>query len=428
MGKSSPGIPRTMEQKVTLVTTVKNEEESIIGFLDSVMKQTKMPNEVIIVDGGSTDKTIEKCQMSPLKYSGQANVKCQMLDKMKIIRKRGNRSVGRNTAIKASSHSIIAVTDAGCILDPRWLERIIAPFKDRKIDVVAGFYKGKAETVFQKCVVPYALVMPDKVNPNTFLPATRSLAFRKSVWKKVGGFNKTYSHNEDYVFARELKRINARIFFKKNAIVNWIPRKNLSEFYVMCKRFAYGDAEAGIYRPKVIFILARYLTGLGFLGYILISGNYSIFYILYSIFFFYLLWSILKNYKYVNDTKAIYILPTLQITSDLAVLIGTVAGFLTHFNKVWEKWAIKVTRKIKPHEHFKILSISLFISVLLFTITAMLFSLHFPMPKTTAINWYTIHKYPKQMDYFYFEFGFLFITLATIGLWYIFICFKIKKS
>jgi glycosyltransferase involved in cell wall biosynthesis len=48
--------------KVSLVTTVLNEEKTIEKFLDSVISQTRKPEEVVIVDGGSTDETLEKVQ------------------------------------------------------------------------------------------------------------------------------------------------------------------------------------------------------------------------------------------------------------------------------------------------------------------------------------------------------------------------------
>ena len=37
----------------------------------------------------------------------------------------------------------------------------------------------------------------------------------------------------------------------------------------------------------------------------------------------------LKNYKYVKDIRAIFYLPLIQITSDVAVILGTINGLLT---------------------------------------------------------------------------------------------------
>ena len=59
MGQNSGQIFKTLGNVMTtLITTVLNEEETIGDFLKSLSSQTKLPDEIIIVDGGSTDKTL----------------------------------------------------------------------------------------------------------------------------------------------------------------------------------------------------------------------------------------------------------------------------------------------------------------------------------------------------------------------------------
>ncbi len=303
--------------KISFVTTVYNEEKTIGALLDSLFKQTIMPDEVVIVDGGSSDRTV-------------ANIKYQK-SRSKILIKKGNRAVGRNEAIKNSGNEIIVCSDAGCVLDKNWVKNIIEPFNDPKVDVVAGYYKGNAKTIFEKCLIPYVLVMPDKVDENNFLPATRSMAFKKSVWKKVGGFDEKFSNNEDYVFAKSLKKINANIVFEKEAIVYWMPRDNLLDAFAMFYRFAKGDSESRIFRPKVILIFLRYIIVLSVLFLFIILKSYLMLNSLYLMFFAYLFWSIIKNYKYVKDIRAIFFLALVQIISDIAVICGTIEGFISFY-------------------------------------------------------------------------------------------------
>ena len=115
--------------KVSLITTVLNEENSIEKFLKSVIQQTKKPNEFIIVDGGSTDNTYEIIKKYAKKYNW-----------IKVFRVNGaSVGMGRNIAIQKARNKIIACTDAGCILDRKWLEKITKPFqKNKGIDVVVG--------------------------------------------------------------------------------------------------------------------------------------------------------------------------------------------------------------------------------------------------------------------------------------------------
>ncbi len=307
--------------KLSLITTVLNEQETIIKFLESVFAQTKLPDEIIIVDGGSTDNTLS--EISKFKFPQRENN-----PNIKILFKKGNRSIGRNEAVKNAKGEIILVSDAGCVLDKDWVKKIIKPFKNKKVDVVAGYYKGKAESLFQRALIPYVLVMPDKVDKNNFLPATRSMAFKKSVWEKAGGFDEKLSHNEDYAFANKLKEINAKIVFEKDAIVNWIPRENLKKAFVMFFRFALGDAQANIFRDKVIFIFLRYIFALYLILLSFIEHSIYLYGFIFFCFLLYIAWSIWKNYRYAANPKAIFYLPLLQFTSDFAVIIGTILGFV----------------------------------------------------------------------------------------------------
>lgn len=298
--------------KVSFISTVYNEEASIDDLLKSLLIQSKVPDEAIIVDGGSSDRTVAKIK----NYSG----------KIKILIKKGNRAVGRNEAIKNSSSEIIVCSDSGCILDKNWVKNITEPFKNSKVDVVAGYYRGYAKTTFQKCLVPYVLVMPDKVDKNKFLPATRSMALRKSVWKKVGEFPENFSNNEDYVFAKRLKEVNANIVFERKAIVYWTPRDNPIDAFVMFYRFAKGDSESHVFRPRVILIFLRYIVFFVLLFLFFLLKSSLILNLLSFILFSYILWSIIKNYKYVNDVRAVFFLPLMQFTSDIAVILGTIIG------------------------------------------------------------------------------------------------------
>lgn len=360
--------------KISFITTVFNEEKTIEKFLHSLIIQTKQPDEIIIVDGDSKDKT----------FSIISNVKYPISNvKLKVYKKRGNRSVGRNEAIKKATGDIIVCSDSGNVLDKKWIENITKPFglaqgkPFKNVDVVAGYYKGLAKNVFQKCLIPFVLVMPDKVDPDTFLPATRSVAFTKSIWKKAGGFNKKYAHNEDYVFAHTLRKIGAKIVFAKDAVVNWIPRSSYKEAFVMFFRFALGDAEAGIWRTNVLLLFARYFVGFYFLFLSLLYRSFAPITIIAFAFILYIFWAIKKNYRYVQNKEAYTILPFIQVTADAAVLSGTIVGLV---------------KKITHINYFSYIKNNKFLFFILFIyVSSMLVILRSGIPNQN-------HPYPYNMD------------------------------
>lgn len=298
---------------VSVIVTVLNEDQTIEKLIKELTNQTVKPKEIIVVDGGSNDETFSYLQKLVEKNNH-----------LRIFQRKGNRSIGRNLAISQSKTELVAITDAGCLPKNNWLEELVKAYQGSEPEtVIAGYYFANPKTDFEQAVVPYALVMPDSVDPKTFLPATRSMLLPKRVWQKLAGFNESLSDNEDYDFARRLKKANVPTIFAKAAQVEWQPRSDLYSFAVMIFRFARGDAFAQLFRLKVVFIFARYSVGLGvlFLWWQLAIFGFG----------FYLLWSIYKNKHYVPSGW--YWLPILQVVSDFAVMVGTMAGLIQYFRK-----------------------------------------------------------------------------------------------
>lgn len=303
----------------SFITTVFNEEKSIESFLNSIYSQTKLPDEIIIVDAGSVDGTVNRIsEFSIPKKKNYPNIK--------LIFKKGNRSVGRNEAIKHASGDIILVSDAGCILDKNWVKNITKPFKDKKIDVVSGFYKPVARNVFQKCLATYTSVMEDKIDKDNFLPSSRSIAFRKAAWKKVNGYPKELNTCEDLVFAINLKKKKFKFKFEKNAFAYWPQRETLWQAFRQFFNYAKGDGQAKYFRKVTPLLFLRALLFM----ILLFCSFYSMgcVAIMGILIFLYFIWAISKNYKYIKHVKALYFLPLLQVTSDIAVFFGMIIGYI----------------------------------------------------------------------------------------------------
>lgn len=301
---------------VAVVVTVLNEERTIGALLSALESQTRIPDEVIIIDGGSSDTTVSKIHEFASSTALSVHVDTQI----------GNRSIGRNSGVKRAVSDFIAFTDGGCQPDEKWLEKLIQAHHDSKRPVIAGYYRVVDEpSPFQCASAPFFLVMPDDVNPGTFLPATRSMLIEKSVFFEMGGFDELLSDNEDYAFARKLQRRSVPIAFATDAIVAWESPGTIFQFWSTIFRFARGDVKAGILRPKVGLVFLRYLLGLMIV--LLISTFFSIgigVLIGISMLLFYSIWAWAKLKKYVTHGQLW--LPLLQYLADFAVMTGSLAG------------------------------------------------------------------------------------------------------
>ncbi len=242
----APSVPGG--EAVALIVTVRNEEASIDALLDSLLAGSRAPDEIVVADGGSTDRTVER-----LRARAAAD------PRVRYLTAPGNRSVGRNAAVRASSAPLIACTDAGVRVERDWLERITAPFRaDPATDVVAGFYRPAGETWFERAAGVISAPRLEEVDPSRFLPSTRSVAFRRSAWDRVGGFDVRWDHNEDTPFALSLKKAGCRFAFAPDAIVRWTPRGDLRSFWRQHRRFGYGDGESGVQISFYARIAAKY--------------------------------------------------------------------------------------------------------------------------------------------------------------------------
>ena len=105
--------------KIALISTVYNEGEDIFAWADSLRKQTRQPDEFVIVDGGSTDGTPERLRLAFSHGDFPAP---------RIITEKCNIARGRNLAFKHTTAEIVASIDAGSVAAENWLEKITGPF------------------------------------------------------------------------------------------------------------------------------------------------------------------------------------------------------------------------------------------------------------------------------------------------------------
>lgn len=303
--------------KASLICTTKNEESSIKEFLESLSSQSRLPDEIVIVDGGSIDRTVEIMD-SYIKNGLPIRL---------IVEDGANIAQGRNIAITNSNYDIIASTDAGCLADRDWLKNLIKPFEeDSSVDVVSGVYVSFGETIFEKCVAELTGGNTSSWTAEGFLPSSRSAAFKKTAWGKVGGYPEYLDYAEDTAFDLSLKKVGYNFTMAKDAMVYWRMRGNLRSLFKQYYNYAKWDAVAGLPSPgrkclSVIYcILAIILVLSAFydLWYpvILVTG-----YLVYC-FARYGLTSFIKLKK----ARCLYYGPAVALTLLLANISGLLAG------------------------------------------------------------------------------------------------------
>jgi glycosyltransferase involved in cell wall biosynthesis len=220
--------------KVSLVATVKDARPHIEEFLASLRAQTREPDEVIVVDGGSTDGTWEILEAA---------------EGIQAISEPGaNIARGRNLAIRAAAHDVIAVTDADCVLDTEWLRSLISPI-EAGADVSAGFYRAIATSPVTIWSSAASIPDRDEVRPG-WMPSSRSIAFKRGAFDTAGGYPEWLDLGEDMFLDHRFVQTGARIDLSPGAVVQWRPRPTMAATWRQYAGYAEGDAIAGMYPER----------------------------------------------------------------------------------------------------------------------------------------------------------------------------------
>jgi len=228
-----------------VIVPVLNAERTIGDLLDSLMRvdYNKDKLEIILVDGGSTDRTREIIQSYPVKL---------------IVEKKKGLNVARNTGVRNSSGEIILFTDSDCVVPEDWVKQIVKNFRDKKIGCVGGSVSRYEEDFLSQ----YAdeSVMPvlrrfrkrkvlENVEPPLNYPAGCNMAFRREVFERIGEFDERihYGFDEDELVERACKA-GYKMVLDPQAVVRHKHRSDLRR--LLRQTFSYGRGGALIFKKK----------------------------------------------------------------------------------------------------------------------------------------------------------------------------------
>lgn len=241
--------------KVAVVTAALNEVESIDSLLTALASQTRVPNIVVVADGGSTDGTLERISARAVALPFH----------IRVLRVPGKIARARNAAICEVDCEIIAVTDADCVPVTEWIEEITAPIVSGVAAAVAGAYRATARTTIERAISTFTWV-PTSGKSGRFLPSHRSVSFLRSVWQQIGGYNEQIDSGEDTAFDLQVER-QFPYAVAPRALVAWRPRSSVKKALWQQVFYGAGDGQARIqtsYHTIVaLFVLAEFGTMFG---------------------------------------------------------------------------------------------------------------------------------------------------------------------
>ncbi len=184
--------------QVTVYIPAYNVADFLAPAIESLLAQSLAPDEILIIDDGSQDKSVEIASGYP---------------QVTVIRHAANRGLAavRNTAMKAARNELVASLDADCVAEPSWLAELARNLTDSRVAGVGGkLTEGVQENTADRW---RAIHMPQHwgdapVRGPAYLFGSNNL-FRKSAVLSVGGYDERMRTNgEDTGLCERLRENN----------------------------------------------------------------------------------------------------------------------------------------------------------------------------------------------------------------------------
>ena len=230
---------------ISVVVTVRNDRDGLRELLPALAAQTEKPDEIVIVDGGSIDRTLDAVVGFDLPIRT-------------IVAPGANIAAGRNVGACAARNDLIACTDAGCRPQPGWLAALREGLE--RADIVGGVFVADGQTELERVVSlthypvreelgrPSALIrLSHRLfgrQQQTFGAGTRSMGFHRDVWQAVGGFPEHQYAGEDQAFAHTAVENRFTATLAPDAVVHWRPPGSWAANARMFYRYCRGDVRS----------------------------------------------------------------------------------------------------------------------------------------------------------------------------------------
>jgi glycosyltransferase involved in cell wall biosynthesis len=254
---------------ISVIVPVYNEEQSLPQLLEQILNQDYPPErfEVLVVDGRSTDATREIVRAASIEYPN-----LRLLDNP-----RRWSSAGRNVAIRAARGDLLVLIDGHCELDtPRYLANLADAFARSGADCVGRPQPlDSSNATTRQLAVAAARASWLGHNPASHIydistegivpPQSVAVAYRRSIFTRVGLFDETFDACEDVEFNHRVNRSRLRCFFTPRLGVRYQPRSTLAGLFRQMVRYGRGRVRLFRKHPDT-FSLACFLPGLFVLG------------------------------------------------------------------------------------------------------------------------------------------------------------------
>lgn len=235
-----------------VVIPCRNEVGTIAHVLDALAAQERRPDEVVVVDDGSTDGTGAVVE----RWSSR-----EPILKVRVLANLAHGATGIpaavNAGIRVLTTDVIARLDGHCLPAPDYLRRLIGLAVRPEVGVSGGAWvivPGASTSVARAVALaaghPFGSGGAAYRHPGETGPFDTDTVpfgcFRRQVWESVGGYDESLGANEDYEFNWRVRRSGQRVVLDPSACCTYFARATLSS--LARQYFRYGHWKATMLR------------------------------------------------------------------------------------------------------------------------------------------------------------------------------------
>lgn len=205
---------------VSVVVPVYNGESTIKNCLDHIMKlkYSRAKLQVIVVDDGSTDKTVNILKGYSIKL---------------VKKEHGGYPSAMNAGMKIAKGEIVVIIDSDVYVSEDWLIKIIEEFKDPKVGIVGGNGEEFVPSTsgFWTRIIAFEAQDRYDMMKSKYLDfiTSASTAYRKKLFTEIGLFDEALRRGSDEDLAHRALKAGWKIVLRKDALSqhDWdFPFKN----------------------------------------------------------------------------------------------------------------------------------------------------------------------------------------------------------
>jgi succinoglycan biosynthesis protein ExoA len=235
------------DELVSIVVPARDEERNIGDTLDALRAQDYPNLEIIVVDGGSTDGTVDV-------------VKRHMVEDPRVQvqhNPRGITPISLNVAVEHARGQWLVRMDAHSTVDPGYVSAAVARLREGRWGGVGGRKDGVGTTPAGRAIAA-ALGSRFGVGGSVYHHGTAERevdhipfgAYPTALVRELGGWDPRLVTNQDFEFDHRLRQTGARLLFDPRLRIDWLSKQSIGDLYRQYRRYGRGKVDVVRLHPR----------------------------------------------------------------------------------------------------------------------------------------------------------------------------------